>query len=783
MITLQNGFPQGPNGLIVPLGSIKLQLNVDATIIAAPGGFVAAGIPVVFQFDKNGALIQPAKIWSNEELQPQLSSTLLGTYYLVTFMDQNGAVLNATPLWWQFPEIINSTVDISQMTPVSTVGGNVLFYPTSFGGSGTVTSVTFTGDGTVLSATPSAPVTTSGTIAATLLTQNALTFLAGPTTPGPAAAPTFRTVGASDISQAFIGINIVGPSFAAPTVTPAVLGSSTWGYTIVARQGTVNLAISAQGTTSTGTATLGTGGDQNVVTWAAVAGADHYDIFISTVPSGNVGYVTTVTGTSFTDTGAIAVVAGVAGFLTFDESGFASIQQGMHIGNGSWNDVWQIPVGSSFDLPAFTPSGQFNIIEIKTSKPAAHGSLPYSNEGFAAGNFIAYDKGATWNPTGINVLAVTTSGGGVSPTGGVFTAINNTPGTGSTVQFVEGLVVAGINNSPGTTVFVLGTYSTAQQFATLTGTIGTMAPFYADVFFGTKNNTKIGIFASYFAQMDNGSGSTNAGAAALTAGFYSADSLGAATDFSFYSVGGNNLFGAKRATDVSAFLNSTAATGGANQSSPLIKIGGQGWNGSATAADAWTIQDVLGAGTNPTSVLTFTHSGVGTSAGVSLQGTLSTGNIVCNQIDASGNIDANSAAATSISGNINSPFVKWNGAFWTGSVSTVDTWEMRSVLGTGNNPTTTLTLTQTGSSGAANVDLSAALSVRAATLVATAATPTGASGQVSFGTTAGFGAGSSGTAVTTTTKGGGTGPTTPQTVVNYLEIDIAGTKYWIPLVQ
>ena len=68
-------------------------------------------------------------------------------------------------------------------------------------------------------------------------------------------------------------------------------------------------------------------------------------------------------------------------------------------------------------------------------------------------------------------------------------------------------------------------------------------------------------------------------------------------------------------------------------------------------------------------------------------------------------------------------------------------------------------------------------------LVLIAATPTGVSGQVSFGTTSGFGNGSSGTAVTTTTKSTGTGPTTPQTVVNYLEIDIAGTKYWVPLVQ
>jgi hypothetical protein len=68
-------------------------------------------------------------------------------------------------------------------------------------------------------------------------------------------------------------------------------------------------------------------------------------------------------------------------------------------------------------------------------------------------------------------------------------------------------------------------------------------------------------------------------------------------------------------------------------------------------------------------------------------------------------------------------------------------------------------------------------------LVLTGATPTTIAGQVGFGTTTGFGTGAAGTAVTTTTKGGGTGPTTPQTVVNYIEIDIAGTKFWIPLVQ
>lgn len=80
-------------------------------------------------------------------------------------------------------------------------------------------------------------------------------------------------------------------------------------------------------------------------------------------------------------------------------------------------------------------------------------------------------------------------------------------------------------------------------------------------------------------------------------------------------------------------------------------------------------------------------------------------------------------------------------------------------------------------------NLTASAAVKGTTLQATAATPTVGAGIVGLGTTAGFGAGAAGTAVTTTTKGAGTGPTTPQTVVNYIKINIAGTDYWIPLVQ
>jgi len=219
MINLINGLPQSPGGLIVPNGSISFSLNVDPTVVASPGGFVCADIPVVFQFDGNGALVQPAKLWSNEELNPQLSSTLLGTYYLVTFYDQNGARLNVSPMWWQFYESINSTVDISQMTPVSTVGGNVIYYLVGFG-TGTVTSVSLTGDGVLFSGTPGAAITASGSLlmAPLITTQTPNYVFAGPATGSSPVAPTFRALVAADLPA-----NVVFSSTAvsATLITPA----------------------------------------------------------------------------------------------------------------------------------------------------------------------------------------------------------------------------------------------------------------------------------------------------------------------------------------------------------------------------------------------------------------------------------------------------------------------------------------------------------------------------------------------------------------------------------
>jgi hypothetical protein len=66
------------------------------------------------------------------------------------------------------------------------------------------------------------------------------------------------------------------------------------------------------------------------------------------------------------------------------------------------------------------------------------------------------------------------------------------------------------------------------------------------------------------------------------------------------------------------WANITAATSGANQSSPYLELAGTYWTGSASAFDDWTLQDIVGTGTNPVSTFALSHSGSSGAAIVSL---------------------------------------------------------------------------------------------------------------------------------------------------------------------
>jgi hypothetical protein len=580
MITLINGFPQGPNGLIVPNGSIKMQLNVDATVIAPPGGFVAADVPVVFQFDKNGALIQPAKIWSNEELDPQ-NTVGLGTFYLVTFYDQNGAILNNTPLWWIFPETIGATVDISQMVAISTVGGNLIYYPRSVGNSGTVTSIAFVGDGVVDSATPSAPVTTSGNITATLLTQSANTVLAGPTT-GSAATPTFRALVTADLP---------------PTV-------NIWNQL---QSATGNLTLANTSFTSTFNQTT-----PAIWTWANITAATNS--VNQSSPIFTFGGTAWNGAASALDTWTIQAVLATgtnpASTLTF-----------LHTAGPGPTNV-SFPGNTNIANNLVAAQGQFNNTLFAHFATGGSGfTAPLTAAANAVGALTTY----TWSTT---------------------------PSSGP--QFGERVTITGFVTGANNGYFIV--HDSTTTTLTVYNSSGVSETHAATA---TVDNPYVNNGGGYEVSLGNGS-------------------------IINFGISGSNY------TPLAVFQTPTT-------SQPVVLTA------AGNAVDA--------------EYLRLINDGATGNHGLEI------------------------------------------GAI----VDGVGTNVAKLQLGTFNS--TTL------------------LAVLNCPLTLAGATPTGTTGQISFGNTQGFGTGSAGTAVTTTTKGGGTGPATPQTVVNYLEVDVAGTKFWLPLVQ
>lgn len=110
MISLTGGNVQNLAGLAQPGGSLTLQLNTDAVVIATPG-FVPSAFQQKFPFGTDANLLGSCKIWSNAELNPP------GTQYTATFRDANGARI-ASQIW-QFIQTTGQTVDIGTIIPTS----------------------------------------------------------------------------------------------------------------------------------------------------------------------------------------------------------------------------------------------------------------------------------------------------------------------------------------------------------------------------------------------------------------------------------------------------------------------------------------------------------------------------------------------------------------------------------------------------------------------------------------------------------------------------------------
>jgi hypothetical protein len=282
-ITLTNGHVQTPGAIAIPNGCIVFQLNLDATVVAGPFGIVPASEKVTFQFDSNGDLVQPAVLYSNAELNPQLSSTLLGTYYLVTLYDANGAKLNSPPMWWQFTQPAGDTVDISEITPFQTVGGTVIYYPVSF------------------QLNAPTPTTLGGVFSNAGGTNLFITAI--------------NTNGSVSLAQPSFS-NLSGQISAGQIPSGLTLAATTFSGLITAQDG---IEIGVVGTTS-GVITLdgGTSG-QSTITAPSVAGTASNPISFSNginIPSGTVYSINNDTGISRASAGVIDVGNGAQGNAT-----------------------------------------------------------------------------------------------------------------------------------------------------------------------------------------------------------------------------------------------------------------------------------------------------------------------------------------------------------------------------------------------------------------------------------------------------------------------------------
>jgi hypothetical protein len=211
-----------------------------------------------------------------------------------------------------------------------------------------------------------------------------------------------------------------------------------------------------------------------------------------------------------------------------------------------------------------------------------------------------------------------------------------------------------------------------------------------------------------------------------------------------------------------SLANPTASTAILAQSSPILLFRGQSWNGATSVNNDCTFQNIPANGANAGQVFT-----VGCSLGNSVFALNM--NMTTLGLNVAGNLnvfalgeDLESAAATNIA-NQPSPPLNFTGAFWNGATSVADTWTWQSILGAGNNPTTTYTLSHTGSSGAAQMLVQAPLKAAASLLAGTDNTTAGTL-TLSNNAANAHTVWASGATTTNTVAGFTTAPTTGHTV-------------------
>lgn len=246
---------------------------------------------------------------------------------------------------------------------------------TALGGSGTVTSVAMTMPGVIFNTTVSgSPITTSGTLAPSLLTQTANTVFAGPAT-GSAATPTFRALASADIPNNAVTLAKLATQ-AANTVLANVTGGSAVPTAAAIPSGMQFYTAGTGYSTVTGAQWLSGAGNQTANTvLGALTATTPSDLAVPSCSSAS-NALTWTSGTGFgcnTISGSGTVNSGTSGHFSYYASSTNAVSNNSHIDDGA-TTASTVTVTE----PLTVAAGGSSSISIGTDNSAA-GTLLLSN--------------------------------------------------------------------------------------------------------------------------------------------------------------------------------------------------------------------------------------------------------------------------------------------------------------------------------------------------------------------------------------------------------------------
>ena len=440
------------------------------------------------------------------------------------------------------------------------------------------------------------PVTSTGTLTPVLSTQADNVVFAGPAS-GAAAAPTFRSLVAADLPP------IGSTTQVAYNLSGAMVGSAYLTY--VAGSSSPSALTIGQTGASTGQLILPSGGaGGGAVTIQNNAATSPYNFNIPALP-GSAGQpmLSGGGGSTAMTFGTLSVSGGGSGQTTLTN-------HGVLVGAGA-SAITQLTAalagtllagqGSTSD-PSFSATPTLGVAATTT------GTLTLAN-GAATGATLTLQPSSSMTVTNVTLTFPPTAGssGQALTTNGSGVLSWTAPGACSGCVTVSSTPSAGVAHFNGTNDVATSSLIVNADITPATITTASLASLSNSSLTKLMTAGAVTGSAGTLLCVDGSGGATTTSCSSGAVAFSALTASGANLTLANanYSTTFNQTSGVNW-----TWANTTAATNSTPQNSPILNLNGTYYNGSTSASDGWTLQDVVsGTGSNNPSMLTFAHTG------------------------------------------------------------------------------------------------------------------------------------------------------------------------------